>query len=187
MVENILGHKFTVLNPYKSDFLMTKRHDFFMMEYAREWGIEKFDLQKFLSMLVTNLEFSDGETPNLNTCLNKMGDAKTIATNLYYTIEGDYQYKPYLKSACIIILLGDEKPDDPYEKYLEEKLKLCELHSEIEGFFLANIKILEFSLKNRGKSIPDWDYFLPKKGEANLEKSTLRMIQSSPYSVEPKS
>lgn len=175
------GHKFTFIDPNDSSYLMLKRNDFFLMEYEREWGLIKEDLIKLLTRSVNECEFSEDIDVNLAKALNKLQDVKTILTMMVFLIQQDYQYKPFLKSAAIVILIDDEKPEDDYMDTLNLKLELCEKHSEIEGFFLGTIKILHDKLMRRTDTTKTSESSIQNPQVKHTEKALLSMIRSSPY------
>ena len=93
-------------------------------------------------------------------------------------IQEDFQYKPFLKAACHIILLDDEKPEKIDGEIYSKKLALCEAHEEIEVFFLRVIR----TFQNATTGLSDTSEtltFLPAKHLKPTERTVLGKINQT--------
>jgi hypothetical protein len=112
--------------------------------------------------------------------LNKLARVKTLVTLRSAMISEDFQYKPFLKAACIIILVEDENEHVLHEQTQNFKLKLCRDNPEIEAFFLRTIRTFQLSITGSSDMHKIWDW-LPSKEQAATENLILKEIGTTIY------
>lgn len=179
------GHTFKYVNPYSQDFIMSRRNEFFLMEFERSRGITDQDLIKFITATVNKIEEPTGHKTLgelYESNKQKLQDIKIMMTQLYFLMENEIRYKPLLKSACIVILIDDEKPDDDFTRYMNKKLELCEKHPEIRSFFLAVFIALTKRFKNNQDIIKRLES-LEEVNRLKTEEVLLKMINSTLYEM----
>ena len=179
------GHKFRLINPFSNDFVLSKRNQYFTVQHELEWGIMKEDIQKFLATSVNICERKDAFddlSEQIAVLENKLADVKTMMTQLFLIIKEDYQFKPFLRSAAVIVLMDDEKPEDDYMLTLDKKMDLCAKHPEIESFFLSAIVILHYRLRNREEISKRLEYLKETmRGQKKQERTLYSLIRSKLY------
>jgi hypothetical protein len=168
----IAGHTFRVLDPVKMPNI--RRINLFSEEYARDWGINKNDLLVFLGSILRETEFpKEATVQELNAELaDKLKKVYSIASLLHGVVKNDVQIKPFIRSACFVILVDDELVDKIEAKYTDLKLQLCERNPEIEAFFLQVICDILRLIKNSSDTSMQLDWY-------NL--ANLKRMESSLY------
>ena len=172
---NISGHEFTVLEPTKLPIL---RDTAFNLEsYSRDWGIDKPDIRLYLKEILLEANVNSVDSASL---VNRIKNISNLVSVLDTAIAEDYQYKPYLKAACMIILIKGEDPNKLDAKFISQKLKLCQDYPEIEAFFLRTIKTLQLSMvKSFDMSkITNW---YPSKNLKIMESTIYKRIGKTIY------
>lgn len=174
---NIQGYNFRVMDPAKMPNV--RRAKFFMEEYKRDWGIDKSDLRAYFKAIMKETDINSTAPTDL---INKMKSIHSLVATIDSVVAEDYQYKPYLLSACIIILIDGEDPNKIDPKIIAKKMKLCESIPEIEAFFLTTIRV---SMSNMQGSfdmskISNW---LPSKTVKSMESILYKKINSTIYDV----
>ena len=168
----IAGHNFRVLDATRLPTL--RRVRFFLDEYSRDWGLNKDDLLSYLKFVINQTDV------NTNDPLNKLKDIFALLTTLESVVKSDYQYKPYLKAASIIILIEGEDENKLDGKIIKQKLELCRDNSEIEAFFLRVIKDSFSNIQKQSDTskVLDWQ---PSKLQKLMENSFYSKINSTIY------
>lgn len=180
-IVNIDGHNFKVLDPVKMPTL--RRTRFFTQEYKNDWGLSKEELKAFLQFVINDSKIPTAATiGELNAELLEQNKRLfTIISTLESILNEDYQFKPLLRSASIIILLEDEDPNIVDQKIINEKLRLCQQSSKIEAFFLTTIMTFITSLQSTQDMSKPSDWLKGAKAQKNMESSLYSMINSTIY------
>lgn len=176
------GHTFEVLNP--ATMPKVRQSSFFMGEYERDWGMTKSDLLAYDDIIVREAGFpkSWGTKDDLIADLtDKLAKISSLADTRRLLIQEDFQYKPFLKAACHIILMDDEPVDRIDWDIYREKLRLCMQHQELEGFFLSVIRAFQTSTEHSFDISKMWAYY-PAKHVQHTEKRVLKEIGSTIWS-----
>lgn len=171
----INGYRFKVLEPTKMPNI--RRVRLFLEEYQRDWGISKDDLLSFLKFAIIESKINDTSP---NALAAKIQNIYSVLTTLEAVIKEDYQYKPYLKAASIMILLENEDPNKLDAKIIKQKLQLCESDPEIEAFFLTTIRAFQLSIQKQldMSVLTSW---LPSKNLKHMESHLYKWINSTIY------
>jgi len=175
----IAGHKFRVLDPLKMPKI--RQAALYIGEYERDWGMTKADLLAYDDVIARETEFPN-DWVNKDSLIHDLTEKLKIIYNLVdarrLLIQEDFQYKPFLKAACHIILLDDEKPEKIDGEIYSKKLALCEAHEEIEVFFLRVIR----TFQNATTGLSDTSEtltFLPAKHLKPTERTVLGKINQT--------
>lgn len=134
----ILGHKFTILDPMMMP--KVRQAAYHLNEYEKGWGITKENLILTFEELKRQTSFPSswhGNDDLVSQLTDQNKEMSAIIDMLLLVIKQDYQYDPFIKSACNIILLDDEKPDVIDPEIQKRKLELCAKHQDIMVFFLV--------------------------------------------------
>jgi len=144
----IAGHRFTVLDPVKMPII--RRKALHLDEYKRHWGIDKEDLNKYLGFIQKESEFPESTTiADQNKKLaEKLKNIYAVSSALQSYLAQDYQYKPFIYSAAIMILIDDEKENEIDGVKMNQKIKLCNENEDIAGFFLTTIRTFHLKTLN---------------------------------------
>ena len=147
------GHKLKLINP--TNLSKARQLAIARGEYEREWGISKVDLLSFLHHIS---EQSENSKVTYHT-----------SENLISLVQEDFQYMPFLRAACYMVLLDDENPKKIDHKANEKKISLCLESDDVMSFFLCNI--LAFT-KNTDSSqiITEVSELLAEKWRLDTEK-----------------
>ena len=174
------GHTFKVLQP--TTMSNVRKVKFFYEEYAREWGMTKQDLLDFAGVILKETEAPASRSiHDLNADLtNKLARIKTLVSIQSAMISEDFQYKPFLNAACVIVLIDDEDENVLSQEYQTQKLKLCREYPEIEAFFLRTIRTFQLSITDSQDMSKIWEW-LPSKEIRNMENMVLKEIHSTVY------
>lgn len=174
-------HTFRVLDPKTMSNVRKTR--FFFEEYAREWGMTKEDILDFDGVILKECEAPASRSiHDLNADLtNKLARIKTLVSIRSAMIKEDYQYKPFLRSACSIILMDDEPENYISNEIVSEKLRLCSQYPEIEAFFLRVCRTFQLSTKDSPDISKIWEW-LPSTELLTMENIVLKEIQQTVYS-----
>lgn len=179
------GHTFKVINPFSNKFLLTTRNRYFTDMYEIEMGFLKEDLLAFMKAGIGVSEYPteySNDKELIKILSDKLADVKTLMTQVYLVGKEQYQYKPFLKSAAILIMMDEEKPSDDYMMTLDKKMELCERYPEIEGFFLTVSNILIYRLRNKDDIIKHLEYLeATKRGQKIAEKTLYSIAGQSMY------
>jgi hypothetical protein len=175
------GHTFRILNPTTMSNVRKTR--FFFEEYAREWGMTKQDILDFDGIILKECEAPASRSiHDLNSDLtNKLARIKTLVSIRSAMIIEDYQYKPFLRSACSIILMDDEDENKIDNQIVMEKLRLCSQYPEIEAFFLRACRTFQLSTKDSQDISKIWEW-LPSTEHRIMENIVLKEIGQTVYS-----
>lgn len=179
----ISDHLFQVLDPVKmSNIRKTK---FMLDSYTRDWGMTKEDIFDFDSLILRESSFPTeaNSISELNSQLSeKLKRIYTLVATRQAVIKEDYQYKPFIKAACTIILIDDEKENKIEKKYIDLKLQLCKENPEIEAFFLRAIMTFQLSIINSPdiSKVSDW---LPSAQLKVMESSLYKEINTTIYQI----
>ena len=180
--QEICGVKFRVLDPVSMP--MVRRVELFGQTYEREWGITKRDLLLFTNTMEKMATFNAVPTiDGLNSDMaNKMANQRALLQSFQATINGDFQFKPYLKTACAVILIEGEDENKIDGEFMTKKLNLCRQYPEIEAFFLDfTFSFLAIMNGTISSSKPlDWYNLAARK---RTESNFLSMIGSSLYEI----
>jgi len=131
------GHKFTVLDPFTMPKI--RQAAYHLNEYEKGWGITKENLILTFEALKKQTSFPKSYHSNedlVAQLTDKNKDINGIIDMLLMVIQQDYQFDPFIKSACNIVLIDDEPADEIRPEYLKKKLELCKKHEDIMVFFL---------------------------------------------------
>lgn len=134
----ILGYKFTILDPMMMP--KVRQAAYHLNEYEKGWGITKENLTltfKELKKLTSFPSSFHGNDDLISQLTDQNKEMSAIIDMLLLVINQDYQYDPFIKSACNIILLDDEKADVIDPEIQKRKLELCAKHHDIMVFFLV--------------------------------------------------
>jgi hypothetical protein len=174
------GHTFKVLSPAKMSKVRQTR--FFFEEYSREWGMTKEDILDFDGVILAETEAPVSRSlHDLNAdLLNKLARIKTMVSLRSAMIKEDHQYKPFLKSAAVIILMDDEDEFVLSPEIEIQKMKLCRDYPEIEAFFLRVIRIFQLGTKDSQDILKIWEW-LPSTEIKVMENIVLKEINSTIY------
>ncbi len=176
------GHTFKVLQP--TTMSNVRQVKFFYEEYVREWGMTKQDLLDFAGVILKETEAPASRSiHDLNADLtNKLARIKTLVSIQSAMIKEDYQYKPFLSAACVIILLDDEDENVLDQEYQTKKLKLCQDYPEIECFFLRIIRAFQLSTVGSSDMSKIWEW-CPSKEQKVMENTILKEIHTTIYEI----
>lgn len=179
--EIIAGHTFKVLDPFTMPVIRQAAYQ--LTEYERGWGMEKQDLLAYIDILIKETDaptsfMSDGDLSAQLT--NKMKRIYNLLDAQRLLIQEDYQYKPFLKAACHLILLDDENPEKIDQNIYQKKLLLCSQSEDIEGFFLRIIRTFQQGTVMLSDTLEKSE-FLPKDHMKLTEKRVLQKIASTIY------
>lgn len=176
------GHTFRVLDPIKMS--NERRVRFFWEDYVREWGMTKEDILSYLQFMMKETAFPKaGNLSELNAELSdKLRNVYALLATMEAVLKEDYQYKPFIKSACIIIVMDDEDPNKIDPVYHKKKLDLCQSNHKIEAFFLRTIRTLQLSSEERAdmSKISEW---YPSEKLKIMESSIYKKINSTIYEI----
>ncbi len=179
----IAGHLFSVLDPMQMNNIRATR--FMLEEYEREWGMTKNDLLAIDDFLLSETKFPEkaANLGELNAALaDKLKRIYAIVAQRQAVLKEDYQYKPFLQAASIIILLDDEPEDSIIQKYQAKKMELCQMHPEIEAFFLRVIRVFQLNITNSSdmSKISTW---YPSIKLKHTENNLLKKINTNIYEI----
>lgn len=134
----LCGHTFRVLDPFTMP--KVRQAAYHLNEYEKGWGITKENLILTFKALREDTSFPKSYISNEDLTAqltDKLRDITGLIDMVLMVIEQDYQFDPFIKSACNIILLDDEKADEIDQEYQRKKLALCNQYEEIMVFFLV--------------------------------------------------
>ncbi len=171
-LKTVAGYNFRVLDPGKMPNV--RRIRFFMEEYARDWGLTKEDLLAYIQYCIKNTDLNRVDHSNM------VKENYALLTTLESIIKSDYQYKPFLKAACLIILLPNEDLNKVENSFIQEKLRLCQQHPEIEAFFLSTIRLLQLNIQKQSDLLKESDW-QPSMNQKRMESSFYQKINSTIY------
>lgn len=181
----MMGYKFKVFTP--STIPMSRFAQLRLNTHIRDWGMTENDLFQF-DEVIKDLTVFPQEWKTKDELISKLTEnVKNIAelANLRQAmVKEDYQFKPYLQAASLVIKLSDE-PDkigsDYYTSdYHLRKMKLCKDYPEIEGFFLTIST--DFISKIGGSTTTHkQSVWFRSQREKNMEKTLLQKIGMSIY------
>jgi len=177
----LAGHLFTVLDPVKMSNV--RKAKFFLESYERDLGMTKDDLMKFDDFILSQTKFPTdiGSLNELNADLvERMKKIYAVIQQRQAVIAQDYQYKPFLKAATIIILIDDEKENEITSKYQSLKMQLCKEHDEVEAFFLRVIMTFQLSIIN-SSTTSKTSNLLSLKEQKTIETSLFNTINTTIY------
>lgn len=177
----IAGHTFMVLDPVKMSNV--RKAKFFLESYERDLGMTKDDLMKFDDFILSQTKFPTdiGSLNELNADLvERMKKIYAVIQQRQAVIAQDYQYKPFLKAASIIILIDDEKENEITSKYQSLKMQLCKEHDEVEAFFLRVIMTFQLSIIN-SSTTSKTSNLLSLKEQKTIETSLFNTINTTIY------
>lgn len=182
-VVKINGYTFRVLDPVKMS--NSRRVRFFWEDYAREWGMTKEDILSYIQFIMKETSFPNhaGNLSELNAELaDKLKHCYALLSTLDSVIREDFQYKPFLKAACLIILVDDEDEKTIDPNYQKLKLQLCKNDQEIEGFFLTTIRTFQTNIENSQdmSKVSDW---YPSENLKVMENSIYKRINTTIYKI----
>ena len=174
------GHTFRVLKP--TTMSNVRKVKFFYEEYSREWGMTKTDLLDFAGVILKETEAPASRSiHDLNADLtNKLARIKTLVSIQSAMIKEDFQYKPFLNAACVIILIDDEDEHVLSQDYQVQKLKLCRDYPEVEAFFLRTIRVFQLNITDSQATSKIWEW-LPSEQIKVMENMVLKEINSTIY------
>ncbi len=178
----VAGFKFRVLDPVSMP--MVRRAELFGATYEREWGITKADLLLFKSAMEKQCQFSPAASMSvLNVDMaNKFGTQTALLQQFEAVVTGDYQIKPFLKSACIVILMDGEDEYKIESNWTKKKLELCRDFPEVEAFFLDIIYVLSRTMESTPDSQKTLDLSV-MAAKKRTESAFLSAIGSSLYEI----
>jgi hypothetical protein len=144
----------------------------------------KKDLLDFMGVVLKETEAPASKSiPELNSDLtNKLARIKTLVSLQTSMINEDFQYKPFLKAACVIILMDDENENELDQSIFAEKLKLCRDYPEIEAFFLRTIRTFQLSITGSQDMSKIWEW-LPSDKLKAIENTVLKEINTTIYEI----
>lgn len=177
----IAGHTFMVLDPVKMSNV--RKAKFFLESYERDLGMTKDDLLKFDDFIISQTKFPTdiGSLNELNADLvERMKKIYAVIQQRQAVISQDYQYKPFLKAASIIILIDDEQENKIEKKYIDLKLQLCKENDEVEAFFLSTIMTFQLNIINSSITSKTSN-LLSLKDQKNLEVQLYSTINGTLY------
>lgn len=179
--KTIGGHIFRVLDPIKMPKI--RQAAIYMGEYERDWGMTKQHLLAYDDILVKETDFptdwanKDDLTAQLTNKLKKLYD---LINTRRLLIQEDFQYTPFLKAACYMILIDDENPNAIDPVHNNKKLALCQSNEEILIFFLRVIRAFQQNTLYSSGTL-ETSEFLPGKHLLPTEKKVLRQINTTPF------
>lgn len=176
------GHEFRVLDPVTMPKL--RQHAVSMSDYEREWGIYKEDILAYQNVIIKETTFPDkwmGKDDLIKQLEEKLRSVNDLAETLVFSITQDYQYRPYVKTACHMILIDDEVAETMEGKYYDKKLELCQRHSEVEAFFLKIMKTFTINMATTTDISKMWESY-PAKEVRIMESKLLSKIGKTIYS-----
>jgi hypothetical protein len=154
----LMGHNFTVLDPY--DMPKSRQLAFHLLQHDVAWGLSKNDLTDFIRLMAKELNFpKEFETKEDLVSLQReqIEKVKSFLGDMEWLIQKDYQFKPYLKAGCLLILMDDEDPHIIDKKINLEKMKLCKESEDVEFFFISTIGNLLLSTTNSSPTFQELD------------------------------
>lgn len=176
---NIAGHKFRVLDPLKMPKI--RQAALYLGEYERDWGMTKSDLLAYDDVIARETTYPK-DWVNKDTLIYELTEKLKRIYNLVdarrLLIQEDFQYKPFLKAACHIVLIDDENPEKIDGELYSKKMALCEAHEEIEVFFLRVIRTFQSSTMG-SSDISETLTFLPAKHLKPTERNVLKKIEQT--------
>lgn len=168
---NMYGHTFTILDPFTMP--KVRQAAYHLGEYEKGWGITKENLVQTFEALKSDTSFPksySGQDDLVSQLTNNLQSIQGIIDMVLLVIKQDYQYDPFIKSACNIILIDDEKADAIEPEYQKMKLQLCNQYQDIMVFFLIternsmkNIEILSDMLQKLEQLEYPKDQYLMEK------------------------
>ena len=176
------GHEFRVLDPVTMPKL--RQHAISMSDYEREWGIVKEDIIAYQQVISKESMFPDkwnGKDELISKLEDKLRIVGDLAETLVFSLTQDYQYRPYVKAACHMILIDDEVADKLEGKYYDKKLELCQRHTEVEAFFLKIMKTFTISMATTIDISAMWESY-PGEKVRLMESKLLSKIGKTIYS-----
>lgn len=177
------GHVFRVLDP--KHMTVSRQRALYNSSHERDLGIMPDKYKEALKTVSESLKAPKQFTTiqDLNgKQADIMANARAVLEDLVFLHEQDHQYEPFVKAACVFILIDDEQQsDDPFGKYFDKKIELLKKHSEIEDFFLT------IGVGYHRSTISSWDTsqlweFYPTKAIKRIESRISKVIQSEIYS-----
>ena len=173
------GHTFTVLDPSKMS--VHRQRVLHSTSHERDLGLTTEDFTKALTTISEGLK-APKEYKHLKELVgiqqDTLADARAAVDDIIFLTQNDHQYKPFIRSGAIFILIDGEKDkDDPHGKYYDLKVELCNRHREIEDFFLrvsVGFHRSTLSSFNIGEL---WAWF-PSKAVKVVENRIMKRIQS---------
>lgn len=176
----IAGHEFRVLDPKTMSNVRKTR--FFFEEYSREWGMTKQDILDFDGIILKETQAPASKTIHDQNAelLNKLARINTLISIRSAMIQEDYQYKPFLRSACAIVLMDDESENDISNEVEAEKLKLCSQYPELEAFFLRVCRTFQLSTTDSQDISKIWEWY-PSTQQKVMENKVLKEINTTIY------
>lgn len=174
----IHGHRFTVLDPFTMP--KVRQAAYHLNEYEKGWGITKQNLINTFEALKKETAFPNsygGQDDLVAKLTDKLKDMSGICEMLLLVIQQDYQYDPFIKSACNVILLDDEKADVIDPEYTKKKLQLCQKHEEIMVFFLITERHSMQNIETIYDILKDSEQFSYPRMDKLKEKRLLSMIR----------
>lgn len=177
----IAGHKFTVLDPVK--MTNVRKAKFFLESYERDLGMTKDDLLKFDDFILSQTKFPTdiGSLNELNADLvERMKKIYAVIQQRQAVIAQDYQYKPFLKAASIIILIDDEDENEISNKYQGQKMQLCKENDDVEAFFLRVIMTFQLNIVS-SSTTSKTSSLLSLKDQKTTETSLYNTINTTIY------
>ena len=175
----IAGHLFTVLDPIKMPKI--RQAAIYMGEHEREWGMTKEHLLAYDDVLIKETEFPDQWT-NKEDLAAQLTEKLKRLYNLLDTrrllIQEDFQYTPFLRAACHMILIDDEDQNNIDTSIMSKKLNLCRDNEEILVFFLRVIRAFQQSTVSSFDISKMWE-FLPASHLKSTESKALKQINTT--------
>ena len=182
-VIRMAGHTWTVIDPVKMS--NTRKVKLFWEDYDRDWGFTKNDHLTYDEMVI-DLCKSPKVAANLSEfnaeLIDKLANIKTVMEQKVAVVKQDYQYKPMLKAACVIVLMDDEDETKIDADIFNQKLKLCQDNPELEAFFLRSMRALKDSMQG-SFDISKVSTWLPSEQLKVMEKNCLKRINTTIYEI----
>jgi hypothetical protein len=178
----IAGHTFQVLDPIKMPKI--RQASIFLAEYERDWGMTKEDLLNYDDLLCKITEFPKGwasEQDLVSQITEKLKKLYNLIDTRRLLIQEDFQYKPFLKAACNMIIIDDEDVNKIDPVYIQKKLSLCESNEEVMLFFLRIIRAFQQSTVTIFDISKMWEFY-PEKHLILTEKKVLKVIHTNIFS-----
>lgn len=176
------GHRFVVLDPITMPKI--RQAAIFIGEYERDWGMTKNDLLAYDDVMVKETEFPTdwaGKDDLIAQLTDKLKRLYQLADTRRLLIQEDFQYKPFLKAACHMILMDDEPADKIDNTYMQQKLALCQSNEDVQLFFLRVIRAFVQNTLPSFDITKMWEYY-PPQHLLPTEKRVLKEIQQTIYS-----
>ena len=143
--------------------------------------MEKDDIIKFDNVMIEQTSFPE-EWKNKDALIalltEKLNAVNKLAEVRKALIEEDFQYKPFLKAACIMILINDEDPERINMEMNQEKLAMCEKHEDVELFFLRVIRASHLNMQGLSDTSETWDWY-PKDHLKSMESLVYQKIEKN--------